>query len=92
MLKESRRETAYFEQLEPRILLSANPVSEVSAYSAAIQVDVQSDVENETMEVTEVLFVDERVTGADVLLENLNRNVEVVVIDFKSDGLVQISD
>ena len=81
-----------FENLEPRILLSGTPAPEGHNDQAVFaEAEAQQNVEAQ-LEVNEVLFVDSNVDNADVLIENLNRNVQVVSIDSNSDGLQQIHD
>lgn len=80
-----------FESLEPRILLSGSPAPDTGPEDAVFVESGHQDSVAE-FEVSEILFVDQNVEGSEVLLENLNRNVQIVTINSNEDGLSQIHD
>ena len=81
-----------FEQLEPRILLSGTPAPD-SSTEEAVHVDVTPEDQIEVQDqVSEILFVDSGVEGYDKLIENFDRNVELVIIPEGEDGIGIISN
>ncbi|MCM8527515.1 MAG: DUF4347 domain-containing protein, partial [Lentisphaeraceae bacterium] len=87
----NRVDKPIFEALEPRILLSGTPAPEsVSEEAVHVDVENQSNVEVQDS-ITEILFVDAGVEGYESLIENFDRNVEVLVIPGDRDGVEFIS-
>ena len=85
-----RREKTVFEELEPRILLSASPAP--ADDSPAVTADAQTqESQQEAQLVSEVLFVDANVENYESLIENLQRNIEVVMIGANENGIEKIS-
>jgi VCBS repeat-containing protein len=83
---------ALFEQLEPRILMSATPLPD-NDDSAAVSVDLEEAQITEAEQVVhEILFVDSNVENYEALLVDLQRNVEIVIIDNDENGVQKITE
>ena len=90
MDNDDTRTCSIFEELEPRILMSATPApAPVSDYF--VQAEVFSDQVEEEKQVSEILFIDSGVKDYDSLIDGLNRNVEIVLIDDDENGIEKIS-
>ena len=78
-----------FEALEPRILLSATALPESQQESAVLSSFHQS-AQTETL-VEEILFIDSSVEDYSSILDNLQRNIEIVLIQSDENGIDKIS-
>ena len=87
-MKESLR--PLFEALEPRVLLSASAMPE--AEQTAVGAGVLEELNCEEQIVDEILFIDTNVDNYQTLINNLNRNVEIVFIDADSNGIDKITE
>lgn len=78
-----------FEALEDRVLLSATAFDSEMAVHSSVQ-DEQN--EQKTVQVTELLVIDEAVDNYQEVLENLDKpNLEIQFIDSTQNGLEQLS-
>ncbi|MCH2208318.1 MAG: DUF4347 domain-containing protein [Lentisphaerales bacterium] len=84
-------ERALFEQLEPRILMSATPAPE-SSDSAVVEASYEHTSTEQQNLIHEMAFIDTSVEGYEDLLSGLNRNVEVVLINSDENGIEKISE
>ena len=84
------RQKTIFEQLEPRILLSGSPLP-VEEPSAIIVDVAAQEASKESLMVSEVLFIDANVEDYEHLISNLQRNVEIVLINENENGIHTIN-
>ncbi len=103
MLKKLFRRRPLIEELEPRILFSADlaPLAFDSLQPAPEQRVINADGEFSSVAVTtrnELVIVDTRVTDYETLLADIlnqsgnDRHFSVVILDAEQDGIAQISD
>ncbi|NQZ58813.1 MAG: DUF4347 domain-containing protein, partial [Lentisphaeraceae bacterium] len=80
-----------FEQLEPRILMSATPAPQDND-AAEIQVQETANIQQAEQLITEIAFVDTSVENYQALLAGIDKTVEIVEIHSDEDGLQKISE
>lgn len=90
-LNSQRNRKAYFEPLEPRKLLSASPAPEGA--DVAIVEDMPPNIAVcAEKPLSEIVFVDQSVQGYEGLIENPERNVEVILIGTEENGFEKVSN
>ena len=83
----SKVDDPIFEPLEPRILLSGTPAPD-STDKEAVFVDMENAKSVEVQDsVSEILFVDSGVDGYDKLIDDFDRNVEIIIIPEDENGI-----
>ena len=80
-----------FEELEPRILMSATVMPETDDGMVVSAEAEQQSSENSAQVVTEIVFIDSNVENYESLIPELSRNVEIVIIDSDENGIDKIT-
>ena len=81
----------FFEQLEPRVLLSGSPMPEVQSCDIGIEVGQQENTQIDNQIVSEIAFVDTTVEDYETLIDGLNRNAEIVLVGAEEDGVDKVT-